>query len=57
MSETNSSFREEAAGSEKLNPLGRWKSRLARTDVAAIEAAKAAVQKPMKPLADSGIPE
>ena len=39
LSETNSSFREEAAGSEKLNPLGRWKSRLARTDVAAIEAA------------------
>jgi len=40
LSETNSSFRDEAAESkEKLNPLGRWKERLARADVAAIEAA------------------
>jgi hypothetical protein len=35
LSETNSSFREEG----KVNPLGRWKERLSRTDVAAIEAA------------------
>ncbi len=38
LSETNSSFREEA-GTEKITPLGRWKERLSRTDVAAIEAA------------------
>jgi hypothetical protein len=38
LSESNSSFREEA-GREKINPLGRWKKRLSRTDVAAIEAA------------------
>ncbi|MGO8986438.1 MAG: sulfotransferase family protein [Terriglobales bacterium] len=38
LSETNSSFREEA-GKEKINPLGRWKKRLSGTDVAAIEAA------------------
>ena len=38
LSETNSSFREEA-GKEKINPLGRWKERLSRTDVAAIESA------------------
>jgi hypothetical protein len=37
LSETNSSFREEAA-TEKIKPLGRWKERLARADVAAIEA-------------------
>jgi hypothetical protein len=37
LSETNSSFREEGA-KEKLNPLGRWKERLAHADVAAIEA-------------------
>jgi hypothetical protein len=37
LSVTNSSFREEGA-KEKLNPLGRWKERLAREDVAAIEA-------------------
>jgi hypothetical protein len=37
LSESNSSFREEA-GTEKINPLGRWKTRLSRTDVAAIEA-------------------
>lgn len=37
LSETNSSFREEAA-KEKINPLGRWKERLAPGDVAAIEA-------------------
>jgi hypothetical protein len=37
LSETNSSFREEGAR-EKLNPLGRWKERLAHADVAAIEA-------------------
>jgi hypothetical protein len=37
LSETNSSFREEGA-IEKINPLGRWKERLARADVAAIEA-------------------
>jgi hypothetical protein len=42
LSETNSSFRDEAEennNKEKLNPLGRWKERLSRTDVAAIEAA------------------
>ncbi len=38
VSETNSSFREEG-GVEKLKPSGRWKERLARRDVAAIEAA------------------
>jgi Sulfotransferase family len=37
LSETNSSFREEGTR-EKLNPLGRWKERLAHADVAAIEA-------------------
>jgi Sulfotransferase family len=37
LSETNSSFREEGA-KEKINPLGRWKERLAPADVAAIEA-------------------
>ena len=37
LSETNSSFRNEGA-KEKLNPLGRWKERLAHADVAAIEA-------------------
>lgn len=39
LSETNSSFREEAGKEEKINPLGRWKKRLAHADVAAIEAA------------------
>jgi hypothetical protein len=38
LSESNSSFRGEA-GVEKINPLGRWKERLSRADVAAIEAA------------------
>src|SRR5208282_3293796 len=37
LSETNSSFREEGA-KEKINPLGRWRDRLAHADVAAIEA-------------------
>jgi hypothetical protein len=37
LSETNSSFREEGV-KEKINPLGRWKERLAHADVAAIEA-------------------
>jgi hypothetical protein len=37
LSETNSSFREEGA-KEKIQPLGRWKERLAHADVAAIEA-------------------
>jgi hypothetical protein len=37
LSETNSSFREEGA-KETINPLGRWKERLAPEDVAAIEA-------------------
>ena len=37
LSETNSSFREEG-GKEKINPLGRWKDRMAPADVAAIEA-------------------
>jgi hypothetical protein len=37
LSETNSSFREEGA-TEKTNPLGRWRERLAHADVAAIEA-------------------
>jgi len=37
LSETNSSFREEGA-KERINPLGRWKERLAHSDVAAIEA-------------------
>jgi len=36
LSETNSSFREEGA-KETANALGRWKERLARADVAAIE--------------------
>jgi len=42
LSETNSSFRDELVENndkEKLNPLGRWKERLSRSDVAAIEAA------------------
>jgi Sulfotransferase family len=39
LSETNSSFREEATGTEKISPLGRWRERLSRADVAAIEAA------------------
>lgn len=38
LSETNSSFREEAP-KENINPLGRWKERLSRAQVAAIEAA------------------
>jgi len=38
LSESNSSFRDEGE-KEKINPLGRWKERLSRTDVAAIEAA------------------
>lgn len=37
LSETNSSFREEGA-KEEINPLGRWKERLAHADVAALEA-------------------
>ncbi len=37
LSETNSSFREE--GKEKINPLGRWKERLSRENIAAIEGA------------------
>jgi sulfotransferase family protein len=37
LSETNSSFREEGT-QQKLNPVGRWKERLAHADVAAIEA-------------------
>jgi len=37
LSETNSSFREEEA-KETINPLGRWKGRLAHSAVAAIEA-------------------
>jgi hypothetical protein len=36
LSKTNSSFREEAA-KEKINPLGRWKERLSKLNVAAIE--------------------
>ena len=36
LSQTNSSFREEGA-KETINPLGRWKERLAPEDVAAIE--------------------
>jgi hypothetical protein len=36
LSETNSSFREEG-NKETINPLGRWKERLAPADVAAIE--------------------
>ncbi len=41
LTETNSSFREEAgtdAEPKKINPLGRWKERLSRDSVAAIEA-------------------
>jgi hypothetical protein len=38
LSETNSSFREEG-DKEQLNPLGRWKERLTREEIAAIEAA------------------
>lgn len=37
LSETNSSFREEA-GKTKMNPLGRWKERLTPGEIAAIEA-------------------
>ena len=37
LSETNYSFREEGA-KEKINPLGRWKERMAHADVSAIEA-------------------
>jgi hypothetical protein len=37
LSETNSSFREESA-KDNINPLGRWKQRLTRSEVAAIEA-------------------
>jgi hypothetical protein len=40
LSESNSSFRDEGA-SEEVNPVGRWKERLAPGDVAAIEAAVA----------------
>ena len=36
LSQTNSSFREEGV-QETINPLGRWKERLAHNDVAAIE--------------------
>jgi hypothetical protein len=38
LSETNSSFREEATEDE-INPLGRWKERLSSAEVAAIESA------------------
>jgi hypothetical protein len=38
LSESNSSFRKETK-EEQLNPLGRWKQRLSRANVAAIEAA------------------
>jgi hypothetical protein len=38
VSSTNSSFREEGS-QEKLHPLGRWKERLSRSNVAAIERA------------------
>src|SRR5271166_3036107 len=38
LSETNSSFREEGT-KKQINPLGRWRERLAHADVAAIEAA------------------
>jgi len=37
LSETNSSFREEGV-KERINPLGRWRERLAHDEVAAIEA-------------------
>jgi hypothetical protein len=37
LSETNSSFRDEPEGN-KVQPLGRWKERLSRSDVATIEA-------------------
>jgi len=40
LSKTNSSFREEAA-KQKINPLGRWKERLAPANIAAIESAVA----------------
>ena len=36
LSETNSSFREEG-DKEKINPLGRWKERLSKASIAAIE--------------------
>lgn len=35
LSETNSSFREE--GQDRINPLGRWKERLSKASIAAIE--------------------
>jgi len=38
LSKTNSSFKEEGA-KEKINPLGRWRERLSRADIAAIESA------------------
>jgi hypothetical protein len=38
LSESNSSFRKETK-EPKVNPLGRWKQRLSRANVAAIEAA------------------
>jgi sulfotransferase family protein len=38
LSETNSSFRDEA-GNKKTNPLGRWKERLSKANIAAIEGA------------------
>jgi hypothetical protein len=38
VSESNSSFRDEAA-EKKVSPLGRWKKRLSRSEVAAIEIA------------------
>lgn len=36
LSKTNSSFKEEG-GAEKINPLGRWRERLSKENVAAIE--------------------
>jgi hypothetical protein len=38
LSESNSSFRHEDA-EQRVNPVGRWKQRLSRADIAAIEAA------------------
>jgi hypothetical protein len=38
LSESNSSFREESP-EQKINPVGRWRQRLSRDEVAAIEAA------------------
>lgn len=37
LSESNSSFCDES-GEQRINPVGRWKQRLSRTEVAAIEA-------------------